>query len=99
MSVRVVVADCVRTWLEVRVIPRRPGTYVPEILHLDTQGEPFASFYVDDAVCRSVTGVQEARLHAIVFLRISAVERIPLKSVLNTTGFTIIPHSASQPSL
>ena len=29
------------------------------------QGEPFASFYVDDAVCRSVTGVQEARLRAV----------------------------------
>ena len=70
MSHRVFVVECARTWLEVRVIPRRPGTYVPEILHLDTQGEPFASFYVDDAVCRSVsvTAVHEAKLQTTVTL-------------------------------
>ena len=47
------------------------------------QSDPFASFYVDDAFCRSVTGVQEGRLQAIVFLRISAVERIPLNEKCN----------------
>ena len=42
------------------------------------QGESFLSLYLDDGITRSLKGVEEAKLHALIFARISAVERIPL---------------------
>ena len=41
-------------------------------------GKPFCSLYLDDAICASVQGGEQARAQCLTFLRISAVERIPL---------------------
>ena len=43
-----------------------------------TVRESFLSLYLDDGITRSLKGVEEAKLHALIFARISAVERIPL---------------------
>ena len=55
------------------------------------QGESFLSLYLDDGITRSLKGVEEAKLHALLFARISAVERIPLnqkvKLLCNTCDF------------
>ena len=47
------------------------------------KADPFAAFYVDDAITRSIIGIAEARLQVLTFLRISAVERIPLNDKCN----------------
>jgi hypothetical protein len=41
-------------------------------------GQPFCSLYLDDAICASMQGGTQGRSQALTFLRISAIERIPL---------------------
>eukprot|EP01048_Picozoa_sp_COSAG05_P028140 COSAG05_NODE_8579_length_691_cov_0.962838_1_plen_66_part_01 len=41
-------------------------------------GDPFLALYLDDGITRSLAGVSEAKLHALIIARICAVERIPL---------------------
>eukprot|EP01048_Picozoa_sp_COSAG05_P004985 COSAG05_NODE_285_length_12188_cov_539.399537_8_plen_338_part_00 len=41
-------------------------------------GDPFLALYLDDGITISLTGVREAKLHALIVARICAVERIPL---------------------
>jgi len=47
------------------------------------KADPFCAFYVDDAISRSINNIMEARLQLLTFLRISAVERIPLNEKCN----------------
>ena len=56
------------------LLPKDLGTWT---------ADPFAAFYVDDAITRSNIGIAEARLQVLTFLRISAVERIPMNEKCN----------------
>ena len=41
-------------------------------------GDPVLALYFDDGITKSLAGVSEAKLHALIVARICAVERIPL---------------------
>jgi hypothetical protein len=55
----------------------RCETHRPEDLGI-WKGEGFASLYLDDALTRALESSEEHRLQILTFLRICAIERIPL---------------------